>query len=217
MRTPMKPSRRTCLLAGMTVILSMAACGSPSSTGGSSDPASPTSSSGSSSLSNETPEVAAGGGDGRTLIVYFSKTGNTENVANQIQELTGGDMFKIEPVNPYPVDYQETTEIARDELDRNARPEVRGTVANMDDYDTIIVGYPIWWSQAPMPVLTFLESHDLSGKTIAPFATAASSGIEGSINMLQDSAPGSTFLDGQRVRSDDEIQPWLQQIGILQS
>lgn len=195
------------LLAGMAMLLGLAACTTPTTSAGG----------GGASSNAQATRATNSPGQGRTLIAYFSKTGNTEKVATQIQELTGGEMFKIESVEPYPDDYQETTEVARRELGQNARPKVKGTVDNMGRYDTIILGYPIWWAQAPMPVLTFLESYDLSGKTIAPFATAATSGIEGSLDMLQRSARGATLLAGRRVRNDSEIQPWLREIRILQS
>ena len=123
-------------------------------------------------------------------------------------------MFRIEPVQAYPEEYQRTTEIARDELNQNARTQVKGKVDDMAQYDTIFVGYPIWWMEPPMPVLTFLESYDLNGKTVIPFATSASS-IDGTLDMLRSSAKGANVTEGLRVTSNDEIQPWLQKIGVL--
>lgn len=202
------------LVFGVALLLSLAACASTEGGNGQTS-SQPTPTSRSSSAL--TPQVTNGGGGGKTLIAYFSKTGNTETVARQIQELTGGDLFMIEPATPYPDNYQETTEVARDELDQNARPEVKAVVDSFDDYDTIILGYPIWWGQAPMPVLTFLESYDMSGKTIAPFATAVTSEIDDSLDTVHRSAPGATFLTGQRLSSDDEIEVWLREVGILQS
>ena len=119
------------------------------------------------------------------------------------------------PCKAYPEEYQRTTEIARDELNQNARTQVKGKVDDMAQYDTIFVGYPIWWMEPPMPVLTFLESYDLNGKTVIPFATSASSGIDGTLDMLRSSAKGANVTEGLRVTSNDEIQPWLQKIGVL--
>lgn len=200
------------LLAALAMVFGLAACGSGSSSNGTTATAS---SPAPSSESGETPEVIKGSND-RILITYFSKTGTTQQAAEQIQELTGGATFRIEAEQAYPEEYQPTTEVAREELDENARPAVKGTVEDMDQYDTIFVGYPIWWGEPPMPVLTFLESYDLSGKTIVPFCTAISSSLEGSLDMLESSAKGATFLEGLRVTSDDQIQPWLEQIGVLQ-
>ena len=117
--------------------------------------------------SGDTPTVTKGS-NGKALIAYFSKTGTTQRAAEEIQKLTGADMFRIEPVQAYPEEYQRTTEIARDELNQNARTQVKGKVDDMAQYDTIFVGYPIWWMEPPMPVLTFLESYDLNGKTVIP-------------------------------------------------
>ena len=164
--------------------------------------------------SGDTPTVTKGS-NGKALIAYFSKTGTTQRAAEEIQKLTGADMFRIEPVQAYPEEYQRTTEIARDELNQNARTQVKGKVDDMAQYDTIFVGYPIWWMEPPMPVLTFLESYDLNGKTVIPFATSASSGIDGTLDMLRSSAKGANVTEGLRVTSNDEIQPWLQKIGVL--
>ena len=114
------------------------------------------------------------------LIAYYSRTGTTQEAAERIAELTGGDLVKLETVQAYPEDYTETTEVAKAELEANARPELSTVIENMDDYDTIYLGYPIWWHYAPMAINTFIESYDLSGKTIIPFCTSASSGIDAS-------------------------------------
>ncbi len=117
----------------------------------------------------------------KCLIAYFSRAGNnyvsgnivnlpignTEVVAKMIQEIIGGDLFRIDPVNSYPDDYTETTEVAEKELHDNARPELSSHVENMDSYNVIFLGYPNWWGTMPMPVFTFLEEYDFSGKTIS--------------------------------------------------
>ena len=155
--------------------------------------------------------------DAHILIAYFSRTGNTQEVAKEIQELTEGDMFEIETVDPYPDDYTETTEIAQEELNENARPQLSETVENIDQYDTIFLGYPIWWGNAPMAVYTFLESYDLSEKTIIPFCTSGGTQIEESIPMLEENFPDLTFTQGLTANNTDEIQPWLEEIGMLEA
>ncbi len=155
--------------------------------------------------------------DAHILIAYFSRTGNTQEVAKEIQELTEGDIFEIETVDPYPDDYTETTEIAQEELNENARPQLSETVENIDQYDTIFLGYPIWWGNAPMAVYTFLESYDLSEKTIIPFCTSGGTQIEESIPMLEENFPDLTFTQGLTANNTDEIQPWLEEIGMLEA
>ena len=149
------------------------------------------------------------------LIAYLSKTGNTEEVANRIQELTGGDLFRIETAQPYPEDYTETTQIAQEELENNARPELTGEVENMEDYDTLFIGYPIWWHTAPMAVYTFLESYDLSGKTVIPFCTSGGSDIEESMPAIQELCPDSNILEGLTANNLDDVEPWIESLGVL--
>lgn len=127
----------------------------------------------------------------KCLIAYYSRegqnyvsgsivdlpVGNTQRAAEMIQEITDGDMFHIEAVKAYPVDYTRCTEIAQDELRQKARPELTDHVNHMDDYDVLFLGYPNWWGTSPMPVFTFLEEYDFSGKTIIPFCTHEGSGM----------------------------------------
>ena len=98
------------------------------------------------------------------LTAYFSHSGNTREIARQIHENIGGDLFEIVPVDPYPADYDAVVEQARKELDKKSRPELKTKVGNMDSYDVVFVGYPNWWGTMPMPVVTFLSEYDLSGK-----------------------------------------------------
>mgnify|MGYP002565400017 CR=1 FL=1 len=127
-----------------------------------------------------TPEEApgssteGGGETGGILIAYFSWSGNTEQVAQIIAEQTGGDLFKIETATPYTDDYNTLLDIAQQEQADDARPELAAQVENWDSYDVIFVGYPNWWSDAPMAVYTFLESYDWNGKTLIPFNTSSS-------------------------------------------
>jgi len=170
----------------------------------------------------------------KRLIAYFSRpgnnyvggrivnlpVGNTEVVAKTIREMTAGDLFRIEAVKPYPEDYTETTEVARQELRTNARPELTGRLDNVASYDIIFLGYPNWWGTMPMPVFTFLEAHDLSGKTIVPFCTHEGSGLGRSVAEIRKTCPRSTVLDGLAIRggdvhrAQDEVSAWLHEIGM---
>jgi len=153
------------------------------------------------------------------LIAYFSFSGNTATVANQIQELTEGDLFEIKTVEPYP-EYNETLDIAQQEQKDNARPQLSASVENMDNYDVIFVGYPIWWSSAPMAVFTFLEEYNLTGKTVIPFCTHDGSQLGRSVTDITAVLPGSTILDALAVRGSSavdaktDVKAWIVGLGI---
>jgi len=155
------------------------------------------------------------------LIAYFSFSGNTATVANQIQELTEGDLFEIKTVEPYP-EYNETLDIAQQEQKDNARPQLSVSVENMDNYDVIFVGYPIWWSSAPMAVFTFLEEYDLSGKTVIPFCTHDGSQLGRSVTDITAVLPGSTILDALAIRGSSavdakiDVRAWIDGLGIAE-
>jgi flavodoxin len=166
----------------------------------------------------------------KSLIAYFSRkgnnyvngsivnltVGNTEVAAAMIQKITGSDMFHIEPVKPYPTDYNESTEVAQEELLKNARPELTSKAHDMDAYDVIYLGYPNWWGTMPMPVFTFLEAYDFSGKTIIPFCTHEGSGMGRSESDIKKLCPGTKVEKGLPIRgsnvqnSEKEIYKWLQ-------
>jgi flavodoxin len=147
------------------------------------------------------------------LIVYYSRTGdnywagsiksldkgNTERVAEFIQEAVGGDLFQIETVKEYAADYYACCDEAKAELRDNARPEIKAFVENMDDYDTIFVGFPNWWGTCPMCVLTFLEHYDLAGKRIIPFCTNEGSGLGSSERTIAAACPGATIEKGLSI------------------
>ena len=146
----------------------------------------------------------------KALVAYFSRAGenysvgvvekgNTEIIAEIIAEEVGADTFRIQTVNAYPESYDECTAIARQERDEGARPELTSTVANMDDYDVIYLGYPIWYGDMPMAVYTFLESYDFNGKTIIPFCTHAGSGFASTVGSIQAACSGATVLDGLAI------------------
>lgn len=157
---------------------------------------------------------------GSILIAYFSWSGNTEALANLIQAETGGDIFEIAPAEPYTDNYDELLDIARDEQSENARPALASEVDGWDGYDTVFVGYPDWWGDAPMLIYSFLESYDWTGKTLVPFCTSGGSGFGRSLDRLPDSAPGAEILDGLHIRSgavdgsEPEVAEWISSLGI---
>ena len=126
--------------------------------------------------------------------------GNTEVVANIIHDLTGADLFKIEPVKSYPKDYHETTHLAQIELNNNARPAIKNKLTNTEEYDIIYLGYPNWWGTMSMIVLTFLESINLTGKIIKPFCTHEGSGMGNSESNLKSYFPDAIIKKGLPIR-----------------
>lgn len=159
-------------------------------------------------------------GESNILIAYFTRTNNTGTIAARIAELTGGTLYRIETVVPYPDDYTECTEVAREELENGTRPELSGTVENMEQYDIVFVGCPVWWGDAPMPIWSFLESdaYDFTGKTIIPFCTYASTGRDATLQRIVDLTPNSEHLEGFGTsgRNTSGVELWLQEIGILE-
>lgn len=157
---------------------------------------------------------------GKTLIVYFSWSGNTRAVANTIRELTGYDIVEIEVEEPYSSVYNEVTVRARQELDNDIRPALVTRIKNIDEYDTLIVGTPIWSSRLAPPVKSFLAMYDLAGKKIAPFCTHGGSGTAQSVNNIRSVCPDSEILQslaisGNRSESArNDVIRWLQTIGI---
>ncbi len=157
--------------------------------------------------------------NGNVLVVYFSHTGNTENVANFIHEAVGGDIVKLETEEPYTDNYNDLLDIAQEEQRENARPLLSTQIDNIEDYDTIFLGYPIWWGDMPMAIYTFLDEYDLSGKTIAPFVTSGGSGLSGTPGDIEDEEPNATVTEGLSVRdsnsenSQSAVNEWLSEIG----
>ena len=149
------------------------------------------------------------------LIAYFSHTGNTETIANFIQQEIGGDLFEITTVEPYPEDYDTLLGIAEEEQNADARPVLASTVDQMSDYEIVFVGYPIWWGNTPMAVRTFLESYDFSDKIVIPFCTHGSSGFGQSIASITALIPEATLLDGLAIsgsaaaQSQEQVNTWL--------
>jgi len=153
------------------------------------------------------------------LIAYFSKTGNTKTIADQIQGTVGRDLFQVITVDSYPAEYRATTEAARKELDNNYRPPLRDKVENMESYDVVFLGFPNWWATMPMAMFTFLESYDFSGKVIIPFCTHEGSGLGRSVTDLMRLAPNSEIRDGLAIRGSragnahTEVRQWLNKVG----
>lgn len=152
--------------------------------------------------------------DGRkALVAYFSWGGTTQRMAQQIQEITGADMFRIEPVVPYPTEYTPCTEVAREEKDSNARPAIKDRVQNWDDYDIVFIGCPVWWWTTPMIIHTFCESYDFKGKTVVPFCTYAATYRDETLAEIVNSTPDASHLTGEGLTSGrinrSTIQSWI--------
>ena len=178
------------------------------------------------SCSNDEPATTEPGGNlsgdvGKTLIVYFSWGGNTKTVANHIHDLIGGEIVEVETVIPYPDTYEEVTQIAQGKLASDYRPELKTKVDNMDEYNTLIVGTPIWGGHLTPAMKSFLASYNLSGKAIAPFCTHGGSGNAQSVNDILSVCPNSTILGSlavygsQAESSRADVERWLKQINII--
>lgn len=158
---------------------------------------------------------------GKILVTYFSASGNTAAAAKRLAGLMDADMFEITPAVPYTAaDLDWRNKQSRSSLemsDPNSRPKINGRCDNISYYDTLFIGFPIWWYVAPTVVNTFLESCCLSGKTVIPFATSGSSGMGKTNERLAPSCPGANLREGKVIRrttSDDELKQWLRELGI---
>ncbi len=157
----------------------------------------------------------------RKLVAYFSASGVTAKVAETLSEAIGADLYAIEPEVPYTkadlnwMDKQSRSTLEMKDL--SSRPAIKGRCDNMDEYDTIFVGFPIWWYVAPTIINTFLESYDMSGKTIVPFATSGSSGMGKTNEKLQPSCPNSKLIEGKvfkKTVGKDELAEWVNSLNI---
>ena len=211
------------LLLAALMILSLAACGSKASND------TPTQTpSNDAGTPAQTPDDAAGDSDstvsgGKVLVVYYSASGNTKRVAEDIAEAAGGDLFEIVPTEVYTSDDLNWTNsdsrVSREHDDESLRdvPLTTTEVENWDDYDTVFIGYPIWWGIAAWPVDNFVKNNDFSGKTVIPFATSSSSGMGQSGALLSEMAGTGDWQDGQRFRSNVEagdVIGWVNGLGL---
>ena len=162
---------------------------------------------------NETDELS-------TLVVYFSNSGNTEILANFIHNYVGGDIVALEPTVAYPEDYNNLLDVAQEEQQSDARPEFNDLNIDIDDYDTIFIGYPNWWGDMPMIIYTFFDTYDLSGKTIAPFNTSGGSGLSRTVGTIRELEPDATVTEGFTVLSDNvdnamsDVEEWIDSLGL---
>ncbi|MDO4163482.1 MAG: flavodoxin [Bacteroides sp.] len=149
-------------------------------------------------------------GGKRVLIAYFSWGGTTKAMAEEIQRIAGGDLFRIEPVTPYPTDYTECTQVALRERDNDERPAITAQVTDFDNYDVVFIGCPVWWHTAPMIISTFAESYDFTGKTVVPFCTYASTYRDETLQRIVDVTPAAAHLQGLGTTgSVSGVQTWI--------
>ena len=211
------------LMMGFILVFSLAACGSSNQTSSTSGGGSETTATEAPAATAATPAQTEGGsdtgaGNGDALVVYYSATGNTEEAANYIAAATGGDIFELEPVEPYMDDDLDWTDdnsrvsVEHENPDQRDVELVSTTVPDWDSYDTVFIGYPIWWGIAAWPVDGFIEANDFTGKTVIPFCTSSSSGLGESGQLLEETAGTGNWLEGQRFSSSvtqADVQEWV--------
>ena len=172
--------------------------------------------------SSET-ETDGDGTEGKTLVVYFSATGNTGRVAEVIAETTGGELFELEPVDPYTdedLNYNDdNSRVSQEYADESLRNVelVADTVDDWQDVERVYIGYPVWWGIAAWPVNTFVEANDFTGKTVIPFCTSASSGLGDSGELLAELAGTCDWQEGMRFRSsvsEEDVVTWVESLGV---
>ena len=220
--------KRLFMLLALTMAASLAACGAGASGEPQESQPGNSSSSASQPLTPAEPDTMpdssqepSKGNANSTLVAYFSATGNTEEIAQHLQTILGASLYEIIPAKPYSdddLDYNASDCRANQEQnDPSVRPAIDGSVENMDSYDVILLGYPIWWGEAPRIISTFLESYDFTGKTIVPFCTSGSSSIGGSAEHLTVLAADATWLEGARFTpgaTQDEVAAWVEGLGV---
>ena len=157
----------------------------------------------------------------KILVAYFSASGETAKLAKTVAEVTGGDLFEIQPEVAYTsADLNWNDKRSRSTVEMNdesSRPAIAGEVADMEQYDTVFVGFPIWWYQAPRIIETFLESYNFSGKTVIPFATSGGSGMGKTAEILKASCPSAAVDTGKRLSSRESaasVRKWVESLGI---
>lgn len=164
-------------------------------------------------------DMSKGKSSNKILVAYFSATGTTAQAAEKLANVTGGELYAITPAKSYTsadLDWNDKQSRSSVEMnDPKSRPEIKGKKENIADYDVIFIGYPIWWDLAPRIVNTFIESHDLKGKTIIPFATSGGSSLAGSAAALKRAYPALKWKEGRLLNRADEnsIRAWLDKLG----
>ena len=220
------------VLSAFALLLSLSACSSTANGESSSPPQQSGSQTSASEEESDSPGASSGSAEessGQTdfsapaetgsesLVVYFSWSGNTENVAKSVQSQTDSDIFEIVPATSYSDDYDT---VAQEEQKENARPAISGSIENIDQYDVVYVGFPNWWGDMPMILYTFFDTYDLSGKTIAPFCTSGGSGLSGTVNEIKSLEPDASVTEGLHIGSssssepDDAVSQWLNDTGL---
>lgn len=167
----------------------------------------------------------AGFGGGKILIAYYSSTGTTQGIAERLAAMTGGDLFVIEPAEPYSSEDLNWSDSNSRSSREHDNPDLRemelaaNTVESWDEYDTVFIGYPIWWGIAAWPVDAFVKANDFTDKTVVTFCTASSSGIGESSDILEEMTGTGTWIAGERFRSNtsnEELQEWVERLGVIQ-
>lgn len=223
----MKKRLLSLFIAGVMTAGLLSGCGASEDTQNQSDSTAQSDQSadetGSDTETNTEDTTDGGASGGKTLVVYYSATGNTEAVANYIAEATGGDLFELEPIEPYTdadLDWtDDNSRVSQEYADESLRDVelVSATVEGFDEYENIFVGYPIWWQVAAWPVNQFIENNDFTGKTVIPFCTSVSSGIGDSGQLLEEMAGTGNWIEGERFRSsvsEEEVVAWLDSLGL---
>lgn len=208
------------IFLSLAMVLSLAACGNSSSN---ETNAAPESAEPAESTEEPSSQPETEGEVGETLVVYYSATGNTEQVANYIADITGGDLFELEPAEPYTSDdldwTNDNSRVSQEYYDESLRDVelVADTVENWDSYDTVFIGYPIWWGIAAWPTDGFVEANDFTGKTVIPFCTSSSSGLGDSGELLAELAGTGDWQEGMRFRSsasEADVQEWIDSLNL---
>ncbi len=223
------------VLAAFALLLSLSACSSTANEESSPPPQQSGSQTSASEEESDSPGASSGSAEessGQTdfsapaetgsesLVVYFSWSGNTENVAKSVQSQTDSDIFEIVPATSSSDDYDTVLDVAQEEQKENARPAISGSIENIDQYDVVYVGFPNWWGDMPMILYTFFDTYDLSGKTIASFCTSGGSGLSGTVNEIKSLEPDASVTEGLHIGSssssepDDAVSQWLNDTGL---
>lgn len=224
--------KMTALFLSLLMIFTLTACGSSSSGNDTTDTQSVSESTETSAEASTeaTTETSAGASveepgttEGKTLVVYYSATGNTEEAANYIAAATGADVFELVPAEPYSDDDLDWTDdnsrvvYEHDNPDARVVEFVESTVSDWESYDTIFIGYPIWWGIAAWPVDGFIAANDFTGKTVIPFCTSSSSELGESGELLEEAAGTGNWIEGMRFSSgvsEEEVQSWVESLGL---